>query len=114
YRRVLDVSLRWRWSILIVSLSLFAVSLLLIRVVRQEFVPAQDQDFIIVQAQAPTGSSLKYTEQVSFEVEKILKSVPEIYSFVITIGAGGPNSQVNQIFAPVALQPKKTREASHI
>lgn len=113
YRRLLDFTLRWKWIVVIVSMALFAVSLLLTRAVRQEFVPAQDQDFVIIQAQAPTGSSLEYTEKVSLRIEEILRSVPEIENFVVSIGAGGPNAQVNQIFIPAALKPKAERAASH-
>lgn len=113
YRRVLAVTLRWKTSIVLLSLALFAVSLLLTRAVRQEFVPMQDQDIIIVTAQAPTGSSLEYTEKVSYEVEEILKKVPEIAGFVVSLGAGGPNAQVNQIFIPVTLKPKEERATTH-
>ncbi|MCM2282004.1 MAG: efflux RND transporter permease subunit [Bdellovibrionaceae bacterium] len=113
YRKILAVTLRWKVSIVVVSLALFAVSLLLLRAVRQEFVPAQDQDILIVMGQAPPGSSLEFTEKVSYEIEAILKKMPEVEGFVVTIGAGGPNSQVNQIFMPVALKPKSERATTH-
>lgn len=114
YRNVLELTLRWRWMVVILSMALFAVSLLLTQKVRQEFVPAQDQDILIVQAQAPPGSSLEFTEKVSLQVEEILNKIPEVQGFIVSTGAGGPNAQVNQIFIPVALKPKESREASHL
>jgi hydrophobe/amphiphile efflux-1 (HAE1) family protein len=116
YRRVLAFALRWKGVVVAVSVILFLVSLKLVAQLRQEFVPAQDQDIIIVSGQTPPGSSLQATELVSREVEAALKSVPEVAGFVISVGSGGGGggTQVNQFFIPVSLTPKESRKLTHV
>src|SRR5690606_9194124 len=57
YRRLLERTLQHSLLVVFVSLAVFAVSLVLITKVRQEFVPPQDQNIIIVSGQTPPGSS---------------------------------------------------------
>ncbi|MGZ3696444.1 MAG: efflux RND transporter permease subunit, partial [Bdellovibrionota bacterium] len=113
YRELLRPTLRWKWAVLGLSVAFFAVSMLLIKQVRQEFVPSQDQDLILVSAQTPTGSSLEYTDSVAKDLEVLMKKEPEVESFFVSIGAGGPNSSVNSIFMPLKLVPRDKREHTH-
>jgi len=115
YRRVLVVTLKWRWPVLILSGAFFAGSLVLVRAVKQEFVPAQDQDIIILSAQTPPGSSLEYTETVSRDLEAIVKTNANVEGFLVAIGGGGPGGGgVNSIFLPIALKPRKDRKVTHL
>ena len=116
YLRSLKFFLNWKWSVILLSTGIFALSMMLVTKVRQEFVPAQDQDIIILMAQTPPGSSLTFTEQASLKLEEVLKSVPEIEGFVISVGGGGPggNGGVSQIFVPVKLKPKSERSLTHV
>ncbi len=114
YRKLLAVTLKWKGTVVAVSMIIFVVSLVLVKKLRQEFVPSQDQDILIVQAQTPPGSSLETTDSISREMEAAMAGIPEISGFVISVGAGGPNSQVNQIFIPVSLTPKNERDKTHI
>jgi hydrophobe/amphiphile efflux-1 (HAE1) family protein len=112
YRSVLEVTLKHRWAVLIGSTAFFVVSLALVRVVRQEFVPAQDQDFIMMSAQTPPGSSLEYTEEVSKELEKIIVANPNVAGLAVNIG--GWTGQVNSIMMPLMLKPKAERDKTHM
>jgi len=114
YRRVLVRMLHWKWTLVLSTLVVFAVSLLLITRVRQEFIPAQDQDIIMITAQAPPSSSLERTDELSRQLEAVVRTEPEIQEFVVSVGAGGPNSQVNQIFIPARLSPKNSRKVTHV
>lgn len=114
YQNVLRGTLRWKWLVVGLSLAAFAVSLLLISRVRQEFVPAQDQDIIIVNGQTPSGSSLETTDAAARQIEAILREVPEVEGFFTSVGGGGGWGQVNQIFMPVRLKPKAERKVGHL
>jgi hydrophobe/amphiphile efflux-1 (HAE1) family protein len=115
YRVVLKHTLRWRYLVILVSLVGFVLSLGLVKKIRQEFIPPQDQDILIINGQAPPGSSLEFTDQLARKVEAILKTVPEIESFATSVGAGGGgSSQINQVFFPVRLVPKEKREKTHV
>jgi multidrug efflux pump subunit AcrB len=110
YQSVLKITLRWKGTVVSSSMIMFAISLLLITKVNQEFVPPQDQDIIILTAQTPPGSSLEVTNEVSKKIEEVVKQVPEVAGVTVSVGGG----QVNQIFIPIALTPKKTRSLTHI
>jgi hydrophobe/amphiphile efflux-1 (HAE1) family protein len=114
YRGWLRVTLRWKGVVVVASLAVFALSLLLVRQVRQEFVPAQDQDLIIVQAQTPPGTSLDATDVVARQLEEIVRGVPEVKSFFVSIGAGGPSAAVNSMFMPLTLHPRSERKLNHM
>ncbi|MBV2169045.1 MAG: efflux RND transporter permease subunit [Bdellovibrio sp.] len=115
YQKVLYGTLRWKYLIVIGSLLFFVASLFLVSKVRQEFVPAQDQDLIIVSAQAPPGTSLATTSERSKELESILSANPNIAGFFVSVGGGGGGggASVNQVFMPVTLKPRAERRQSH-
>lgn len=114
YQRILVVTLRWKWVVTLGSLVFFAVTLLLISKVRQEFVPAQDQDFIILNAQAPPGTALEKTSELALSVEDVLRSHPDILGFFVSIGGGPGATGVNSFFIPISLKPKAERKKSHL
>lgn len=114
YQKSLSVPIRWPKLVLISSLILFAASLYSIKKVRQEFVPAQDQDVIILTAQAAPGSSLDFTANQAKRIEAVLKTEKSIATYFVSVGAGGPGAQVNQIFIPITLKPKSERALGHL
>jgi hydrophobe/amphiphile efflux-1 (HAE1) family protein len=113
YRQVLTFTMTYSKSIIIVSFIVFGFSLLLIKKVKQEFVPAQDQNIIFLSASTPPGSSLEQMIQKAKEIEEVVKKNPNIISFFSTIGAGGPNSEVNQASFPLYLKPREERKQNH-
>lgn len=113
YRRWLDKALNLRWLVVIVSTVIFIVSLLLVKRVRQEFVPPQDQDIILLTGSTAPGSSLEYTDAQAKKVEAILKTIPEIEGFIMSVGGGGGGA-VNSIFVPVRLSPKDKRKKTQV
>ncbi|AHI05297.1 acriflavin resistance protein [Bdellovibrio bacteriovorus W] len=113
YQWVLLKTLRWKYLIVLSSLVFFGVSLLLIAKVRQEFVPAQDQNLIILSAQTPPGTSLEITSNRAAELEAILAKNKDILGFFVSVGGGGGGSNVNQVFMPVTLVDRSKREKTH-
>lgn len=115
YGRLLEKTLRWKYLVVFVSLGVFAVSLILIKKVKQEFVPLQDQDFIIISGQTKPGSSLATTNKAAEKIEEVLKSQPEIQSYLVSIGAGGGGPMnPTLIFLPVTLKPRDQRKLGHV
>ena len=114
YRKMLATTLKWKYSVVLSSVAFFVLSLFLIAKVRQEFVPLQDQNLIIMSAQAKPGTSLNATSDEAMKIEEILKKNPNVMSYLISIGAGGGASTVNQMFVPIILQPREKRSLGHI
>ena len=113
YARVLERALRYSKTIVFASLVLFVASLAVVKGLRQEFVPTQDQNIIMLSGQTPTGSSLEVTHAKALEIEKIIKTVPEIERYFVNVGAGGPSSEVNQFTIPMYLKPREERSVRH-
>ncbi|MGO8985910.1 MAG: efflux RND transporter permease subunit [Terriglobales bacterium] len=98
----------------VVALILFAAGLGLAYYVfgkvPQAFVPTEDQGYLIVVVQAPTGASLDYTRRIGEQISAITKNVPEIRgTFAIagfSFGGATPNSGL--VFLP--LQPYAKRK----
>ncbi len=114
YKKVLVVTLKWKYAIVLGSIVFFAVSLILISKVRQEFVPLQDQDLIIMQAQTPPGTSLEVTSQKAAELEAILNKNENIEGMFVSVGGFGGGSNTSQAFMPITLKPKSERKKGHI
>ena len=113
YRTSLQWVLRHPVKITSVSAVLFALSLLLIFRVRQEFVPMQDQDYIFISGQAKPGASLEATRARALAVETIVRQHPDVSDYLLSVGAGGAAAEINQFFMPVKLKPRATRKKNH-
>jgi len=84
----------------VVALIIFAAGLglayFVFRQVPQGFVPNEDQGYLIVAIQAPTGASLEYTRKIGDQVTAITKNFPEILgTFSVagfSFGGSAPNA----------------------
>jgi multidrug efflux pump subunit AcrB len=83
----------------------------LVRQVRQEFIPPQDQNLIMLNGQMPPGTSLQATSDAAAKIEGILHGIPEVESYLLSIGRG---NTVNQFFMPINLTPREGRELTHL
>jgi len=89
YHRALSWSLNHRWKVVGVSLALFVGSLFMLKFIRQEFVPPQDQSRFLMSIQTPMGSSLDFTDNVMKKIEEKLKARPEVDSYFTVLGGFG-------------------------
>lgn len=110
YARTLKITLRYSWPVVLASTVVFLLSLLLTRSLKQEFVPPQDQDIVILSASTPTGSTLEVTDEAAKKIEAVLLGNKDVVRILANIGSGGPNAEVNQIFMPLYLSPRETRK----
>lgn len=114
YRHILQITLRHRIMVVVVSLAVFALSLVLVKQLRQEFVPPQDQGLILLMAQTPPGTSLQATDEAGKKIEEIVKTEPLVTGYFISIGGGPGGSSVNSIFMPLTLSPQESRSETHL
>src|SRR5580698_6204090 len=110
YVRALRAFLRFE----VLALILFAVGLglayLVFKKVPQGFVPTEDQGYLIVAIQAPTGASLDYTRKIGQQVSAITKNIPEVRGTFSVAGFsfGGATPNAGLVFLP--LQPYGKRK----
>jgi len=110
YVHVLRTVLRFE----IVALILFAGGLglayFVFGKVPQGFVPTEDQGYLIVAVQAPSGASLDYTRKIGAQVTQITKNIPEILGTFAVAGFsfGGATPNAGIVF--LTLQPYEKRK----
>jgi HAE1 family hydrophobic/amphiphilic exporter-1 len=103
YVRALRAFLRFE----VVALILFAAGLglayFVYRHVPQGFVPNEDQGYLIIAIQAPTGASLEYTEKIGDQITAITRNFPEIEGIFSIAGFsfGGSAPNAGLVFLPL-------------
>jgi hydrophobic/amphiphilic exporter-1 (mainly G- bacteria), HAE1 family len=88
YKSILAWSLHFRWAVVSIALALFVGAVLILRSLPIGFFPVTDQGQISVGISLPPGSSLDKTNQVSLDVEKTIRSQPEVKTVYSRIGGG--------------------------
>ena len=71
-----------------------------------ELAPSEDRGMIRAVIQAPTNSSFNYTEQYAKQVEEIYKGIPEMQSYLMSVGF----PVATRAFSIVSLSPQNERK----
>jgi HAE1 family hydrophobic/amphiphilic exporter-1 len=125
YRNLLHRSLKRRGLVLAGVLGLFILSFFIVPFLGTEFMPAQDQDMIILNVKMPVGTSIEETNRVAQMVEELLAQQPEVQTVSAQIGsaaeedpsdlAGGfSNSGTHEGIVWVGLIPQTERKDSDL
>lgn len=114
YQKVLAITLKHKYIVVAISVAFFVTSLMLVSKVRQEFVPQQDQNLIIMQAQTKPGTSLEVTSDITKELEAILNKNENVEGYFVGVGGFGGGSNTSQAFLPITLKPRDQRTKGHI
>ena len=110
YVRALRWSLRHRITTMVVAVLAFFGSFALVPAVGVEFVPAVDESEFRVEIETPVGSSLAYTEGKIRQVDRILRTFPEVTRTYATINAGTDANGVNSASIAVQMVPPDQRD----
>jgi HAE1 family hydrophobic/amphiphilic exporter-1 len=112
YRHALRTFLRFR----LIAVILFLIGLGLTYVVFQRvprgFVPNEDQGYLIIAVQSPSGASLEYTRGIETQVQKILLKSPEIENVFAISGFSFSGSAANRGIIFSTLQPYSKRRGN--
>ncbi|MGZ3691393.1 MAG: efflux RND transporter permease subunit, partial [Pseudobdellovibrio sp.] len=108
YKKLIPITLKRPVVTLVVATALFACTLLVGSLLKQEFIPPQDQSRLTLRITTPVGSSLTFTDNKIQEIEKYLSSRPEVDSYFSTIGG----TQVNTANISINLKPANQRKLS--
>jgi len=110
YVRALRTLLRFEVLALILFAAGLGLAYFVFTKVPQGFVPSEDQGYLIVAIQAPTGASLEYTRDIGRQVSAITKNIPEVRGTFSVAGFsfGGATPNAGLVFLP--LRPYGKRE----
>ncbi len=88
YKKILGLSLKHRFITILLSILMFAVSVLMVVSVGAEFFPATDEGMINVNASLPAGSEIKEIDNILEEIKDSIINIPEIESIFTSAGGG--------------------------
>jgi multidrug efflux pump len=90
FRGWLEVCLRWRKTVIVVTALAFVASLGLFRFVPQQFFPDSTRLELMVDLELAEGASLRATEAAARRLEEKLAGREDIENYVAYVGSGSP------------------------
>jgi HAE1 family hydrophobic/amphiphilic exporter-1 len=109
YEWTLDLCLKFKSVMLMVTLATIAGTVWLYIVVPKGFFPTEDTGFMIGITEAATDISFPAMAERQRQVADIVRADPSVSYVNSTVGAGGPNSTANTGRMLIALKDKKER-----
>ena len=110
YRALLRGALRFRWTVVLLTLAAVYASGFFFGQIGKGFLPQEDEGKFLISFKTPLGSSLAYTDGRLREIEAVLGRDPDIASQFSTIGTGA-TGQANKGTVFVRLKPRAQRQA---
>jgi HAE1 family hydrophobic/amphiphilic exporter-1 len=111
YRSGLSFCLGHRWLILLLAIFIFIGGILLLTILKREFVPKSDESRFMIHVEAPTGSTLHYTDGKMKKAEDLVFSYPEVESVFSAIGTGA-RKEVHKGSLIISLKDREKRKRS--
>ena len=90
FRALVGWCVRFRKTVIAITVTVFVVSLLLFRFVPQQFFPDSTRLELMVDLKLAEGASLKATSAQVAKLEALLKGHPGLKSYVAYVGTGSP------------------------
>ncbi len=78
YVPVLEAALRWRGLVLVLSLAIFAFSLVVLAGLGQEFVPTLDEKDLAIQAIRIPATGIQQSTEMQIQTERAISEQPEV------------------------------------
>jgi multidrug efflux pump subunit AcrB len=89
-RRVIEFALRWRISVVAVTVLAFATSVLGFRFVQQQFFPTSTRTELFFEMRLPEGTAIGVTDAAAKKAERLLVGDPDIATYTTYVGQGSP------------------------
>ena len=86
YTRLLDLTLKVRWLVVLVAIGSGVVSWSVLGDIKRELSPVEDRGVIVAQVNSPDGATLEYTNRYSRAIERVGEGYPEFDRIFSTIG----------------------------
>ncbi|MCP5269198.1 MAG: efflux RND transporter permease subunit [Zoogloeaceae bacterium] len=110
YRRWLDASLRHRWVIILLFVSVAGASVFLLKSLKSELAPVEDRGIILGVFVGPEGATLDYSDKYARQLEGIYAKTKDVERYFVV--SGSPT--VSQGISFVGLTDWKERERNSL
>ena len=97
YARLLDQALKKPKLTITIAVLLFVGSVFLFKAIGFSLFPSSEKPQFLINVTSPNQSNLSYTNLITQEIEKALKSDPQIRYFSTNVGKGNPRIYYNVI-----------------
>lgn len=97
YRPVLEFSLRFGWLIMLIAVAITFFSVRLFPEIGVSFFPTADKPILLIDIEAPRGSSLEYTNEAVDFVESIVDTMDIVVNYSSNVGNSNPQIYYNRI-----------------
>jgi HAE1 family hydrophobic/amphiphilic exporter-1 len=113
YRKLLDLCLKFRWSVLLATTMVVASSAWFAGQLGTEFFPEDEESRFLVILETPLGSSIDYMADKIAQAEAILAGYPEVKHVLTTVGSAR-SDEVRKASIKVTLLPPGERDRSQL
>ncbi|KAA8481535.1 multidrug efflux pump subunit AcrB [Arcticibacter tournemirensis] len=97
YSVLLDKALKKPWHTIVIAVVIFGASLSLIPVIGFSLFPSSEKPQFLIDITAPLQSNIYYTDSITRQIERKLKSMPEVKYYSSNVGKGNPRIYYNVI-----------------
>ncbi len=120
-RSVIDWCVRWRGTVVMATIGVFALSIVGFGAVQQQFFPLSERPELFFQLRLPEGTAFGVTEKSVEKAEALLKGDSDIATYTSYVGQGSPrfwlglNPQLpNESFAEIVVVSKDVEARERI
>jgi multidrug efflux pump len=89
-RRVIELALRWRKTVVAVTVSMFVVAIAGFGLVQQQFFPTSTRTELFFELRLPEGTAIGVTDAAAKKAEQMLAGDPDIVTYTSYVGQGSP------------------------
>jgi multidrug efflux pump len=89
-RRVIELCLRWRGTVVAVTVLLFVASVAGFGLVQQQFFPTSTRSELFLEMRLPEGTAIRVTDATAHKAERLLHDDADIVSYTTYVGQGSP------------------------
>jgi HAE1 family hydrophobic/amphiphilic exporter-1 len=111
YRRALRSFLRFRALAVVLFLAGLGLTYWIFQRVPKGFVPNEDQGYLIISVQSPSGASLEYTKNIEKQIQDVVMKLPEVQGVFAISGFSFAGNASNRGIVFVPLKPYSKRKS---
>jgi multidrug efflux pump len=89
-RRVIGLALRWRGTVVAVTVLMFVIAVASFGLVQQQFFPTSTRTELFFELRLPEGTAIGVTDATARKAEEMLAGDPDIDTYTSYVGQGSP------------------------
>ncbi|MDR2131479.1 MAG: efflux RND transporter permease subunit [Odoribacteraceae bacterium] len=99
YERIIRWSLRHKWTIVIASVAIIVASVALMRFIKTDFMPQNDESSLSIYVKAQTGQRVEETKKLGLKIDSLVRAnYPEARIINISYGSEEEDASMTSLF----------------